>query len=103
MYVVRKPFTSLGHRYSPGDVIHDIGQIKLFRSKLNDRKIIRVPTDSKQIESMKEYFRVKHGVELDLGTEKAKASKPKANGTTRGRTKTAADILAEMKKDKKAR
>ena len=62
MFVVRRPFKSYGKHYTYGDVINNPSDIKLFKSKFAEGKILEV-TES-NYDNMAEYFKSKFNVEL---------------------------------------
>lgn len=62
MYVVRRPFKCFGKCFITGDIVTDVAEVKGFKSKLVDRKIIEVTEQN--YESLKGYFKQKFGVDL---------------------------------------
>lgn len=62
MFVVRRPFKSYGKHYTYGDVINNPSDIKLFKSRFAEGKILEV-TES-NYDNMAVYFKSKFNVEL---------------------------------------
>jgi hypothetical protein len=60
--VTKRPFTSNGVHYAAGTVITDPAAIRLFRSKVNDGKVIKV--DEHNLDSTIAYFSVRVGVDV---------------------------------------
>lgn len=77
MFIVRRAFTSRGHRYCPGDLIDDVSVIKLAKCKINDKKIMVVPEDEQARKQLEYYFKEKIGVVVKLATEKKAEAVPK--------------------------
>lgn len=65
MYVVKRAFRNYGHVMVPGSVVEP-ETTKRFKSRLKDGHIINV--HEQDIDKYKEYFRVRHGVELVVPT-----------------------------------
>jgi len=85
IYVVKKPFKSNGIFYDYGRVLsdEDAANIKLFRSKVGFGKLIAV-TEQNAAE-VKDYFKHKYGVDVNLETKKvpeATTEAPNATVTT---------------------
>lgn len=62
MYVVRRPFKSYGKAFTYGDIINGPSDVKLFKAKVAEGKILEV-TDA-NYEHLSVYFKTKYGVEL---------------------------------------
>ena len=60
MFVVRKPFKNLGKIYTAGSVIAEPANIKRFKGKLAEGKIIEVTEQT--YKSVAKYFKDKYGV-----------------------------------------
>ena len=85
IYVVKKPFKSNGVFYDYGRVLsdEDAANIKLFRSKVGFGKLITITEQNAS--EVKEYFKHKYGVDVNLETKKvpeATTEAPKATVTT---------------------
>lgn len=62
MYAVRRPFKSYGKAFTYGDIINNPSEVKLFKAKVAEGKILEV-TDA-NYEHLSVYFKTKYGVEL---------------------------------------
>ena len=62
MYVVKKPFKSMGKFYGVGSIIEDPTAIKRFKSKVNEGKIIMVTKDN--LQSVASYIKARSGVDI---------------------------------------
>ena len=61
MYVARRAFRNYGKMITPGSIIEP-GAVKWFKTRLKDRQIIEVTSQS--FKEWKEYFADKYDVEL---------------------------------------
>ncbi|NLI59424.1 MAG: hypothetical protein GX387_13130 [Clostridium sp.] len=88
MYVVKKPFKSMGKFYGVGSIIVDPTAIKRFKSKVNEGKVIVVTEDN--LQSVAAYIKARSGVDILPGFTKTetidvrlpkdpKPDKPKPN------------------------
>ena len=68
MYVVKKPFKSMGKFYGVGSIIEDPTAIKRFKSKVNEGKIIVVTKDN--LQSVAAYIKARSGVDILPGFTK---------------------------------
>lgn len=93
MYVVRRPFKCFGKCFIPGDIVTDVAEVKGFKSKLVDRKIIEVTEQN--YESLKDYFKQKFGVDLPANETATNTAKTVA---TPAKTTEAPKKVAEPKK-----
>lgn len=62
MLVVKRPFKNYGVVYTAGTVITEPAVIKRLKSKIAEGKIINV--DEHDIESTRQYFKAKYGVDI---------------------------------------
>lgn len=62
MYIVKRPFKNLGRAYAVGSVITEPTEIKRFRGKLAEGKILYVA--EKDYERTKKHFKEKYGVDI---------------------------------------
>ena len=62
MYVVKRPFRNFGKVYTAGSVITDPADIKRFKGKLAEGKIIKVTEQT--FDSIAVYFKTKYGVDI---------------------------------------
>lgn len=62
MLVVKRPFKNYGVIYTAGTVITEPAVIKRLKSRIAEGKIINV--DEHDIESTKQYFKAKYGVDI---------------------------------------
>lgn len=80
MYIVKRPFRNLGRVMTVGSVITEPTEIKRFKGRLAEGKILFVP--DKDVEKTKAFFKDKYGVDIsDTKVNKdaiAKAVPPKA-------------------------
>ena len=70
MYVVKKPFKSMGKFYGVGSIIEDPTAIKRFKSKVNEGKVIVVTEDN--LQSVAAYIKARSGVDILPGFTKTK-------------------------------
>lgn len=85
LYVVRRPFRSGTQLLKAGTVIADISEVKLAKIRLNERNLVELPSDEKELEALKYFVRVKYGGDLDAelaaldskGSEVAEPEAPK--------------------------
>ena len=107
MFVVRKPFKSLGKFYSVGSVIEDPTAIKRFKSKVNEGKVIVVTEDN--LQSVAAYIKARSGVDIlpgftktetidvrlpkDPKPDKPKPNEPKPNEPKPEELKTVAKVV----------
>lgn len=66
MWIAKRPFKSAGRMYERGQLITDPSDIKLFKSKCNEGKIIRVPEHPADQQALASYFELKYGVVVDF-------------------------------------
>ena len=69
MYVVKKPFKSMGKFYGVGSIIVDPTAIKRFKSKVNEGKIIVVTEDN--LQTVAAYIKARSKVDILPGFTKA--------------------------------
>ena len=62
MYVVKKPFKSMGKFYGVGSIIKDPTAIKRFKSKVNEGKIIVVSDDN--LQAVAAYIKARSNVDI---------------------------------------
>ena len=62
MYVVKRPFKSYGKHYTYGDIVREPSDIKLFKSRLAEGKLIEV--NENNYDNIATYFKAKFNVEL---------------------------------------
>ena len=62
MFVVKRPFKSMGKFYGVGFIIEDPTTIKRFKSKVNEGKIIVVTKDN--LQSVAAYIKARSGVDI---------------------------------------
>ena len=91
MYVVKRPFKTLGKVYTAGAVITEPAVIKRFKGRLAEGKIIEVTEHT--YDNIAAYFKAKHGVVLppitkeNTNEEKAEeAETPKVAETPKAKT-----------------
>lgn len=96
LYVVRTPFKAGGNFYEAGLLLTEeaLFEIKLAKIRLNERKIIPIPTEKDQLINLCDYFEIRMGVDLrakiareaSKGSDSAEPKKPSAsaNPTTPG-------------------
>ena len=79
LYIIRRPFKSCGVFYDRGDIIKDthLPQIKRYKTKLIEKKIIPIPTDAQELKELDYYFQEKFGISLIDKLKKITAKKPK--------------------------
>lgn len=75
MYVVKKPFKSLGKFYGVGSIIEDPTAIKRFKSKVNEGKIIVVSEDN--LQTVAAYIKARSGVDILPEFTKTKTTETK--------------------------
>jgi hypothetical protein len=68
MYIVKKPFKSMGKFYGVGSTIIDPTVIKRFKSKVNEGKIIVVTEDN--LQTVAAYIKARSGVDILPGFTK---------------------------------
>lgn len=64
MYVVQRSFKCFGKCFNPGDIIANVTEVKHFKEKLVDRKIIEVTEQN--YDTMVAYFKQKFGVDISV-------------------------------------
>lgn len=66
LYVVRTPFKAGGDFYQPGLLLseEDLLAIKLVKIRLNEKKIIPLPTTKEEMVNLCDYMEVRMGVNL---------------------------------------
>ena len=74
MYVVKKPFKSMGKFYGVGSIIEDPTAIKRFKSKVNEGKVIVVSDDN--LQSVAAYIKARSNVDILPKVTKSKDIKP---------------------------
>lgn len=62
MFVVRRPFKSIGKVYTAGSVITEPAEVKRFKGKVAEGKIIEVTEQT--YDSVAKYFKEKYDIEL---------------------------------------
>jgi hypothetical protein len=75
MYVVKKPFKSMGKFYGVGSIIEDPTAIKRFKSKVNEGKVIVVSEDN--LQTVAAYIKARSGVDILPGFTKTKHTETK--------------------------
>jgi len=70
MYVVKKPFKSMGKFYGVGSIIEDPTAIKRFKSKVNEGKVIKVSDDN--LQTVAAYIKARSNVDILPRFTKAK-------------------------------
>lgn len=74
LYLVKQTFKAGGKLFEAGSLIEDLSEIKLFKIRLNEGKLIPLPSEGKELDNLDHFFRERYG--LDLKTKiKARASK----------------------------
>ena len=68
MYVVKKPFKSMGKFYGVGSIIEDPTAIKRFKSKVNEGKVIVVSDDN--LQAVAAYIKARSNVDILPGFTK---------------------------------
>lgn len=63
MFIVRKPFKSLGHYYPIGMIVTSEDEIKLFKTKCREKKLLPIPSGADFIR-LAQYFKAKFGIEI---------------------------------------
>lgn len=77
MYIVKRPFRNLGRVMTVGSVITEPTEIKRFKGRLAEGKILFVP--DKDLEKTKAFFKSKYGVDIsDTKVKKEDAPKTAA-------------------------
>jgi len=74
MYVVKKPFKSMGKFYGVGSIIEDPTAIKRFKSKVNEGKIIVVTKDN--LQTVAAYIKARSNVDILPKFIKSKGTEP---------------------------
>lgn len=64
MYVVKRPFKSLGKFYEAGSVITDPASIKFFKTKVKEGKILRLDKNADNYNEQVEWLEMKTGKSL---------------------------------------
>jgi hypothetical protein len=79
MYVVKKPFKSMGKFYGVGSIIEDPTAIKRFKSKVNEGKVIVVSEDN--LQTVAAYIKARSNVDIlpRFTKTKPKPDEPKPN------------------------
>jgi len=72
MYVVKKPFKSMGKFYGVGSIIEDPTIIKRFKSKVNEGKVIKVSDDN--LQTVAAYIKARSGVNILPGFTKTETT-----------------------------
>ena len=75
MYVVKKPFKSMGKFYGVGSIIEDPTAVKRFKSKVNEGKVIVVSEDN--LQTVAAYIKARSGVDILPGFTKTKHTETK--------------------------
>lgn len=79
MYVVKKPFKSMGKFYGVGSIIEDPTAIKRLKSKVNEGKVIVVSDDN--LQTIAAYIKARSNVDILPKFAKAKPTEAKAKPT----------------------
>lgn len=79
MFVVRKPFKSMGKFYGVGSIIEDPTAIKRFKSKINEGKVIVVSKDN--LQTVAAYIKAKSNVDILPKFAKTKPTEAKTKPT----------------------
>jgi len=79
MYVVKKPFKSMGKFYGVGSIIEDPTAIKRFKSKINEGKVIVVSKDN--LQTVAAYIKAKSNVDILPKFAKTKPTEAKTKPT----------------------
>ncbi|MNU72328.1 hypothetical protein D3C71_617840 [compost metagenome] len=89
IYIVARPFRSMGRFFAVGTIIEDLSEVKLGRIKMKERKIIPVPDDDNEYTKLKDYLAHRRGVDLeqilddyDATSAEEEADEPKEPVTT---------------------
>jgi hypothetical protein len=79
MYIVKKPFKSMGKFYGVGSIIEDPTAIKRFKSKVNEGKVIVVSEDN--LQTVAAYIKARSNVDIlpRFTKTKPKPDEPKPN------------------------
>ena len=75
MYVVKKPFKSMGKFYGVGSIIEDPTAIKRFKSKVNEGKVIVVSEDN--LQTVAAYIKARSNVDILQKFAKTKPTETK--------------------------
>lgn len=65
IYIVARPFRSMGRFFAVGTIIEDLSEVKLGKIKMKERKIIPVPDDDTEYAKLKDYLEHRRGVDLE--------------------------------------
>lgn len=65
IYIVARPFRSMGRFFAVGTIIEDLSEVKLGKIKMKERKIIPVPDDDVEYAKLKDYLEHRRGVDLE--------------------------------------
>ena len=79
MYVVKKPFKSMGKFYGVGSIIEDPTAIKRFKSKINEGKVIVISEDN--LQTVAAYIKAKSNVDILPKFAKTKPTEAKTKPT----------------------
>lgn len=93
MYIVKRPFRNLGRVLTVGSIITEPTEIKRFKGRLAEGKILHVR--DKDYEHTRAYFKKKYGV--DIGAGKATTTEPATDKVTKT-VKTEKTVKATVKK-----
>lgn len=89
LYVVKRPFRSNGKWFHVGDILEDLGVVKLGKIKVSEGKLVRIPKDKESLNHFIDYFKARTGIDLaerlaervSKGSRSAEPVKPDANAT----------------------
>lgn len=70
LFIVKRPFRTNGEMYLVGSVIEDPTKIRLFKSKVNEGKIIKV--NEVNLDRVAEYIESRTGVDIKEAFKKRK-------------------------------
>ena len=95
MYVVKKPFKSMGKFYGVVSIIEDPTAIKRFKSKVNEGKVIVVSEDN--LQTVAAYIKARSNVDILPRFTKSKDTKPELSKEPEAKTVESKKVKAKAK------
>lgn len=65
-HIVRRAFKAGGEFFPTGYLVEDITTIKLFKIRVNERLLIPIPEDPKELKALEEYFWERFKLQLSV-------------------------------------
>lgn len=70
-YLVIRTFKAGGKLYEAGTIVDDLASIKLAKIRINEGKLILLPTEEADVARWQQYFRLRYNIDLEAAIASA--------------------------------